>query len=68
MVRVIGGYGFSQLLQGPRRRRVVGDVDMQEFSCTEFNHNEGVEHFEGRCHDGQEITSHYSVSVIVDES
>jgi hypothetical protein len=64
---VIAREPFAQLLLRPLCAGVIGDIEMQDSSSSQFHENEHIKDTEsGRDHD-QEVTSRDRLSLIVDE-
>src|SRR5262245_61878982 len=65
-VGVISRDGFSELLHGPRRRGMSGDIDMQEPSARMLNYHKDIENAEchRECH--AEVTRDNAFSMIAD--
>ena len=62
-----GGEDPPELLQGPPRRRVTGDVDVQEPLAPHLQRHEDVEHAERRGHWHAEVAGNQNLSMIPDE-
>ena len=65
--RMITRKSFAQLLLGPLRAGVIGDVDVQDLASAQFHENEHIKDTESGCHHDEEVTGHYRLSVIAHE-
>ncbi|MCU1335391.1 MAG: hypothetical protein JWO19_972 [Bryobacterales bacterium] len=65
--RMITGECFTQLLLGPFRAGVIGDVDVQDSAPAQFHENEYIKDTESGRHHDEEVTSHNSLGVIAHE-
>src|SRR6266852_2632178 len=64
---MITGKCFPQLLLGPFRARVIGDVDVQDSSPAQFHEDEHIKDTESGRRHYEEVTSHNSLSMIAYE-
>ena len=56
---------FSELLRGPLRRRMVGDIAMENPARADFHRHEDKQHPKGGGHGNEEIAGDGSSGVIV---
>jgi hypothetical protein len=65
--RLITAECFPQLLLGPFRAGVIGDVDVQNPAPAQFHENEYIKDTESGRHHDEEVTSHNSLGMITHE-
>ncbi len=58
------GEDLPELLQGPGRRRVTGDVDVHEPAASHLHHDEDVEHSARRGHHHAEVAGDDRLGVL----
>ena len=61
------GESLDDLLGGPLRGRILGDVVMNDAASIVREYDEDVEHFEGQRGHGEEVGSRADVHVVADE-
>src|SRR5882724_7593150 len=57
-VRVLSWNGFSELLQGPFRRRMSRHIAVYNPACPDFDEHKHIEDAKGRRYDNEEIACH----------
>src|ERR1700688_3277580 len=58
---------FPQLLQGPLRAGVIGDIDVQDSAPAQFHEHEYIKDTESGCDHDEEVTGHDRLGVISHE-
>ena len=64
---MIRRYRCAELLKCPSRRRMVGDVNVDQFPCAQFDDHEDIQNLEHCGDDGQEIAGHDGVRMVANE-
>ena len=65
--RIVEGEGFNDLLCGPSRLRMCGNVEVNQFAPIESKHDEAVEHSEVDRGDGEEVDRGDVLHVVLQE-
>ena len=67
LVILIARKGFPQLLEGPLRRRVFGDIEMKQTSGSELESNEYIKDTEAYRHGNEEVAGDNALCMVPEE-
>jgi len=67
LVILIAREGFPQLLQGPLRRRMFGDIEVQQTSGSDLEGNEYIKDAETHRHGNEEVAGDNSMCMVPEE-
>jgi hypothetical protein len=67
VVILIAREGLPQLLQGPIRSRMFGDIEVKQTSESDLESNEYIEDTEAYRHRNEEVAGDNSMCVVPDE-
>ena len=61
---MIAGECFPQLLQGPFRAGMIGDIAVQDSASAQFHENEHIQDTKSGCDHDEEVAGHHRLCVI----
>jgi len=61
---MVEGQDFTELLKGPFRRGVFGDIEMQNPTAADFHRHEHIQDAKGGRHRHEEIAGHHRLGVV----